>query len=300
MLENGLSAGVLSMGVDVVFIGPLPTPGVAYVTRSLRADAGIVITASHNAYDDNGIKFFRADGFKLDDTIEQRIEHLVFSGEIEDIRPTATAVGKAWRVDDALGRYIEYAKASFPRGPHPGRPSDRDRLRQRLGLQVQPVRPARTGRRGHRSGQHPQRHEHQQGVRLHVPGAVPPEGPRTARRHRHRPRRRRRPRPALRRARHPHRRRRHHGRRRLGHAPARRPGRENPCHHRHEQRRPGRGLPEGRRPPCPHGCGRQERGRRDAPQTATTSAANKAATSSSATTPPPATAWSPRSRSCAS
>ena len=116
MLENGLSAGVLSMGVDVVFIGPLPTPGVAYVTRSLRADAGIVITASHNAYDDNGIKFFRADGFKLDDTIEQRIEHLVFSGEIEDIRPTATAVGKAWRVDDALGRYIEYAKASFPRG----------------------------------------------------------------------------------------------------------------------------------------------------------------------------------------
>ena len=116
MLENGLSAGVLSMGVDVLFIGPLPTPGVAYVTRSLRADAGIVITASHNAYDDNGIKFFRADGFKLDEAIEQRIEHLVFSGEIEDIRPTATAVGKAIRVDDALGRYIEYAKASFPRG----------------------------------------------------------------------------------------------------------------------------------------------------------------------------------------
>ena len=116
MLENGLSAGVLSMGVDVIFIGPLPTPGVAYVTRSLRADAGIVITASHNPYDDNGIKFFRADGFKLEDAIEQRIEHLVFSGEIEDLRPTATAVGKAFRVDDALGRYIEYAKSSFPRG----------------------------------------------------------------------------------------------------------------------------------------------------------------------------------------
>ena len=115
MLENAISAGVLSMGVDVLFIGPLPTPGVAYVTRSLRADAGIVITASHNPYDDNGIKFFRADGYKLDDKIEDQIEHLVFSGEIESIRPTASAIGKAVRIDDALGRYIEYAKASFPR-----------------------------------------------------------------------------------------------------------------------------------------------------------------------------------------
>ncbi|HEY3854475.1 MAG TPA: phosphoglucosamine mutase [Verrucomicrobiae bacterium] len=115
MLENALSSGVLSMGVDVLFIGPLPTPGVAYVTRSLRADAGIVITASHNPYADNGIKFFRADGYKLDDTIEHRIEELVFSGEIEDIRPTASEIGKAVRIDDALGRYIEYAKSSFPK-----------------------------------------------------------------------------------------------------------------------------------------------------------------------------------------
>ena len=116
MLENAISSGILSMGVDVLFIGPLPTPGVAYVTRSLRADAGIVITASHNPYDDNGIKFFRADGYKLDDKIEFEIESLVFSGGIENIRPTADAVGKAVRIDDALGRYIEYAKASFPRG----------------------------------------------------------------------------------------------------------------------------------------------------------------------------------------
>jgi phosphoglucosamine mutase len=116
MLENALSSGILSMGVDVLFIGPLPTPGVAYVTRSLRADAGIVITASHNPYDDNGIKFFRADGYKLDDQIEYQIERLVFSGEIENIRPTADAIGKAVRIDDALGRYIEYAKTSFPRG----------------------------------------------------------------------------------------------------------------------------------------------------------------------------------------
>src|SRR3954466_6780240 len=116
MLENAISSGILSMGVDVLFIGPLPTPGVAYVTRSLRADAGIVITASHNPYDDNGIKFFRPDGYKLDDKIEHEIEHLVFSGEIENIRPTAEDIGKAVRIDDALGRYIEQAKASLPRG----------------------------------------------------------------------------------------------------------------------------------------------------------------------------------------
>src|SRR5438105_2731332 len=116
MLENALSSGILSMGVDVLFIGPLPTPGVAYVTRSLRADAGIVITASHNPYDDNGIKFFRPDGYKLDDKIEHEIENLVFSGEIENIRPTADEIGKAVRIDDALGRYIEHAKASLPRG----------------------------------------------------------------------------------------------------------------------------------------------------------------------------------------
>lgn len=116
MLENAISSGILSMGVDVLFIGPLPTPGVAYVTRSLRADAGIVITASHNPYADNGIKFFRADGYKLDDKIEAEIENLVFSGEIENIRPTAEEIGKAVRIDDALARYIEFAKASFPRG----------------------------------------------------------------------------------------------------------------------------------------------------------------------------------------
>jgi phosphoglucosamine mutase len=116
MLENAISSGILSMGVDVLFIGPLPTPGVAYVTPSLRADAGIVITASHNPYTDNGIKFFRADGYKLDDQIEEQIEQLVFSGEVEKIRPSAEHIGKAVRIDDALGRYIEHAKASFPRG----------------------------------------------------------------------------------------------------------------------------------------------------------------------------------------
>src|SRR5207247_1524811 len=115
MIENALSSGILSMGVDVLLIGPLPTPGVAYVTRSLRADAGIVITASHNPYADNGIKFFRADGYKLDDKIEAEIEGLVFGGDIEKVRPTAEEIGKAVRIDDALGRYIEFAKTSFPK-----------------------------------------------------------------------------------------------------------------------------------------------------------------------------------------
>ncbi len=116
MLENALVAGITSLGVDVLVIGPLPTPGVAYITRSLRADAGIVLSASHNAYEDNGIKFFRHDGYKLDDKIEDQIEQLVFSGEIDAIRPTAGKIGRARRIDDALGRYVEFAKASFPRG----------------------------------------------------------------------------------------------------------------------------------------------------------------------------------------
>src|SRR5437870_8871973 len=103
LLENAISSGILSMGVDVLFIGPLPTPGVAYVTRSLRADAGIVITAPHNPYTDNGIKFFRADGYKLDDPIERRIDGLVFSGEIASNITKGTEICKEIRIDDALG-----------------------------------------------------------------------------------------------------------------------------------------------------------------------------------------------------
>ncbi len=116
MLENALVAGITSLGVDVLIIGPLPTPGVAYITRSLRADAGIILSASHNPYEDNGIKFFRHDGYKLDDQVEQQIEQLIFAGEIDSIRPTAGKIGRAARIDDALGRYVEFAKASFPRG----------------------------------------------------------------------------------------------------------------------------------------------------------------------------------------
>jgi phosphoglucosamine mutase len=115
MLENALVAGITSLGVDVLVIGPLPTPGVAYITRSLRADAGVVLSASHNPYQDNGIKFFRHDGYKLDDQVEAQIEDLVFTGKIDNIRPTAGNIGRATRIDDALGRYVEFAKASFPR-----------------------------------------------------------------------------------------------------------------------------------------------------------------------------------------
>ncbi|MCC7519150.1 MAG: phosphoglucosamine mutase [Verrucomicrobiae bacterium] len=115
MLENAMVAGITSMGVDVLLVGPLPAPGVAYITRSLRCDAGIMLTASHNPYEDNGIKFFRHDGYKLDDRVEQEIEGLVFSGRIDRIRPTATEIGKAARIDDAVARYIEFVKSSVPR-----------------------------------------------------------------------------------------------------------------------------------------------------------------------------------------
>jgi phosphoglucosamine mutase len=109
-------AGITSMGVDALLIGPLPTPGVAYITRSLRADAGIVITASHNPYEDNGIKFFRNDGYKLDDDIERRIEQLVAGPDLDRLRATPQRVGKAFRIDDALGRYVEFVKKAFPPG----------------------------------------------------------------------------------------------------------------------------------------------------------------------------------------
>jgi phosphoglucosamine mutase len=116
MLESALTSGICSMGVDVLLVGPLPTPGIAFITRSLRADAGVVISASHNPYEDNGIKFFSRDGFKLPDDVEARMEELITSGEIDHIRPTASEVGKAFRIDDAVGRYIEFIKSTFPKG----------------------------------------------------------------------------------------------------------------------------------------------------------------------------------------
>ncbi len=116
MLENALVAGICSMGVDALLIGPLPTPGIAFITRSLRADAGVMLSASHNPYEDNGIKFFSNDGYKLPDKIEGEITKLITNGELDNIRPTATDIGKAYRIDDATGRYVEFVKNSFPKG----------------------------------------------------------------------------------------------------------------------------------------------------------------------------------------
>ncbi len=114
MIENALTAGICSMGVDVFLVGPMPTPAIAFITQSMRADAGIVISASHNPYQDNGIKIFTRDGFKLTYGLEEEIEELIHSGTINDIRPTATEVGRAKRIDDAIGRYIVFCKNAFP------------------------------------------------------------------------------------------------------------------------------------------------------------------------------------------
>jgi phosphoglucosamine mutase len=102
--------GICSMGVDVLLVGPLPTPGIAFLTRTLRADAGVVISASHNPFQDNGIKFFGPSGFKLADELEDEIERLVLGDSIDALRPTATEIGKAFRIDDAVGRYNVFVK----------------------------------------------------------------------------------------------------------------------------------------------------------------------------------------------
>ena len=115
MLETALSAGACSMGVDVLLVGPIPTPGIAFLTNNMRCDAGAVISASHNPFQDNGIKFFAKDGFKLSDEAEQKIEEMIFSEDIDKIRPTGEKIGKISRIDDALGRYVVFVKNSFPR-----------------------------------------------------------------------------------------------------------------------------------------------------------------------------------------
>lgn len=114
MLENALAAGICSMGVDVLLVGPLPTPGIAFITHSMRADAGVVISASHNPFQDNGIKIFQRDGFKLPDELEADIEDLIFSQKMAALRPVADEVGKAARIDDSRGRYIVFLKNTFP------------------------------------------------------------------------------------------------------------------------------------------------------------------------------------------
>jgi phosphoglucosamine mutase len=114
MVELALTSGLNSMGVHVQLVGPLPTPGIGFLTRNMRADAGIVISASHNAYMDNGIKIFGPDGYKIPDSMEREIESLVFDADLNSMLAKSQAIGRSKRIDDADGRYIVYAKNAFP------------------------------------------------------------------------------------------------------------------------------------------------------------------------------------------
>ena len=115
MFETALQAGICSMGVDAVQLGVLPTPGIAFMTTGLRADAGVVISASHNPFTDNGIKFFAGDGFKLPDETELKLEELLDLGDLDTYGVTGADVGRAYRLDDAVGRYCVSLKETLPR-----------------------------------------------------------------------------------------------------------------------------------------------------------------------------------------
>jgi len=115
MLENALVSGICSMGVNAILVGVIPTPGIAYLTSSMRADAGIVISASHNPFQDNGIKIFSGDGFKLPDETELAIEDMILNNKMDQLLPRVSELGKAYRMDDARGRYIVFLKHTFPR-----------------------------------------------------------------------------------------------------------------------------------------------------------------------------------------
>jgi phosphoglucosamine mutase len=115
MLEQALSSGICSVGVHSLLLGPLPTPGIAYMTRGLRANAGIVISASHNPYYDNGIKIFSSDGYKLPDEVEQKLESMIFDEQITHNLPTGKSIGTTQRIEDAIGQYAVFLKEQFPK-----------------------------------------------------------------------------------------------------------------------------------------------------------------------------------------
>ena len=114
-IEHALVSGICSMGVDAYMVGPMPTPGVAFLTNSMRADAGIVISASHNPFQDNGIKIFSDDGYKLPDEKELEIEEMVLSNHMEELHPSPRTLGKAYNLEGARGRYIVFLKNTFPK-----------------------------------------------------------------------------------------------------------------------------------------------------------------------------------------
>ena len=199
MLEPALTAGFVTMGMDVVLVGPLPTPAIAMLTRSLRADIGVVLSASHNPYGDNGIKLFGRDGYKLSDEIELKIEACLAKGPSR--RAVPAELGRVKRLDDAGGRYIEFVKQSFPRGLR------LDGLRivvdcaHGAGLQGGADGVLGIGRRGLRARRVARRAQHQPRMRRADARADAARGAGAPRRYRDRARRRRRPADRRRRAR---------------------------------------------------------------------------------------------------
>ena len=165
MIETALVAGFTSVGMDVLLTGPMPTPAVAMLTRSMRADLGVMISASHNPYDDNGIKLFGPDGYKLSDEIELEIEELI-DGDLAKRLAKSADLGRAKRIDGVQDRYIEFAKRTLPRNHVARRPARRGRLRQRRRLPGRARRAVGARRRGHQDRRRARRLQHQQGMRL--------------------------------------------------------------------------------------------------------------------------------------
>ena len=161
--------------MDVFLLGPIPTPAVAMLARSLRADIGVMISASHNPYYDNGIKLFGPDGYKLSDEIEARIEAML-DEDIDIALADADGLGRAKRVDGVHDRYIEFAKRTLPRAMSLAGPADRHRLRQRRRLQGRARGALGTRRRGHHHQRRAERLQHQPGLRLDPSGRPVEEG----------------------------------------------------------------------------------------------------------------------------
>ncbi len=161
MLETALTSGFLSMGMDVMLLGPMPTPAVGMLTRSMRADLGVMISASHNPYEDNGIKLFGPDGFKLSDDIEAEIEARLAANELSRSLAPSAELGRAEAHRRCAGPLYRVREIELPQGPQPRRPEGRHRLRQWRGLQGRPDRALGIGRRGDPDGRRAQWHQHQ-------------------------------------------------------------------------------------------------------------------------------------------
>ena len=198
MIENALAAGFLSVGMDVLLTGPMPTPGIAMLTHSMRCDLGVMISASHNPFDDNGIKLFGPDGLKLSDAVEDEIEALI-DADFSKRLAGPSDLGRAKRIDGVQDRYVEFAKRTLARN------LTLDGLRVVIdcangaAYKVAPQALWELGAEVIALGDRARRLQHQPRRRLDRAGGADRQGPRGARRHRHRARRRCRPRGARRR-----------------------------------------------------------------------------------------------------